>query len=108
MGILGGVFDLAGGLRRRGLGEATAATAWARGGMAPVRPAPLCSTRNFPERSGKFRSSRNRSGKIRVIPDDQFLAEKASFYLGLYIGPKYTEIFGDAHNKLRKLPIIFF
>ena len=40
---------------------------------------PLCSIQNFPERSGKFRSIRNGSGKIRVIPDDQLLAETASF-----------------------------
>ena len=81
---------------------------WAPGGMAPVRPVATVPVRNFPERSGKFRSTRNGSGKIRVIPDDQFLAERTSFYLGLHIGPKITEIFGDALNKIGNLPLFFF
>ena len=69
---------------------------------------PLCTIRNFPERSGKFRSTRNGSGKIRVIPNDQFSAETARFYLSISTNPKFTESFRDAPNNNRKLLMLSF
>ena len=56
-GVVACVFDLKGGPRRRAAGEATAATAWARGGMAPVLPVATVHRSEF-------------SGKIRKIPGD--------------------------------------
>ena len=105
MSVLGVVFDLAGGATKawRARGARGRRAAWRQCALSP-----LCPVRNFSERSGKFRSTRNGSGKIRVIPDDQFLAERTSFYLGLHIGPKMTEIVGDALNKIGNLPLFFF
>ena len=101
IGIVACVFDLQRGPRHRAAGEATAAAAWARTAWRQCSLSPLCTVRNFPEGSGKFRATRNRSGKIRVIPDDQFLAEKASFYLGISTNPKFSEnIHGGSHNHI--------
>ena len=70
-GVVACVLDLKGGPRRR--------VAWARTAWRQCSLSPLCTVRNFPERAGKSRATRNGSGNFRVIPNDQFLAETASF-----------------------------
>ena len=56
---------------------------------------PLCFVRNFPEGSGKFRLARNRSGKIRVIPNDQKKGRRLDF---IWVPKEFHKIYKNSGN----------
>ena len=83
--------------------------------MAPVSMVATCFTRNFPERSGKFRLVRNGSGKIRLvrngsgkirtIPNEQILTERLVFKLGTKPFQKNMQNFWEFLHKVKQLTI---